>query len=304
MLDALDGRAGAGLPEPSGRCRSRPSPLRYLARADDPGRPGARGPHRSAGAVAADCSTGSASASTPERNMSGPCTGSSSTDAPRRAPGVAVDARRPGDRGRVRELRAGVGRRRRPRPCAPRRRPSPRGQPGPRATGRRCWPPSPTRSRRPATSSTSRCGRPASRDRCSPTASCRSVSTTCASSPVRRGRSTGPGPGMLTSGYTSLLITPAARRRGRHRAVELPVHHGHLEARTRPRGGQHDGAQAGAGARPPRRSGSPSSRSRRGCPPGVLNVVTGRQRGRRRARRAPAGRHGARSPAPPAPAGR
>ena len=38
----------------------------------------------------------------------------------------------------------------------------------------------------------------------------------------------------------------AAGRRGRHRPVELPLHHGHLEARPRARRGQHDGAEAGS----------------------------------------------------------
>ena len=58
---------------------------------------------------------------------------------------------------------------------------------------------------------------------------------------------------------------PAGRRRGRHRAVELPVHHGDLEARPGAGGRQHDRAQAGAADAVARRSGSPSSRSRPGC---------------------------------------
>ena len=206
MLDALDGRpvpafmSERPVPFP-------PEPVALPGRPDHPGRPRARGPNRSTRGRGCGPSTGSASASTPERNLD---VRTHARHLHRRTPRGghrrARRPRRPRDRGGDRELHPGVGRRRRPgRPLRGGRLPC-LGSPDPRGAGDGAGRRRRRARGRPATSSTWRCARRASPDRCSPTASCPSASTTCASSPVRRGRSRGPGPVVLSHGYTSLVV--------------------------------------------------------------------------------------------------
>ena len=68
---------------------------------------------------------------------------------------------------------------------------------------------------------------------------------------------------------------PARRRRGRHRAVELPAHHGDLEDRAGAGRRKHGGAEARAARRPRSTLRLAELAVAAGLPPGVLNVVTG-----------------------------
>ena len=63
---------------------------------------------------------------------------------------------------------------------------------------------------------------------------------------------------------------------GADHALELPAQHRQLEGRAGARGRQHGRPQAGVADAADRRCATPSSRSRPGIPPGVLNVVPGR----------------------------
>ena len=87
---------------------------------------------------------------------------------------------------------------------------------------------------------------------------------------------------------------PRAGRRGRRdHPVELPAAPGRGEGRPRARRRLHGGAQAERADPADRRTCSSTRSTRPGCPPGVVNLVTGTGPvGRRGHRRAPGRRHG------------